>query len=86
MPSLCDRRRNCKFWFLFVLIVWLFQTLEIAVQQEKQLEVCQTCGAFLIVGDAQQRIDDHLAGKQHVGYARIRQTLKEEEVCCLLYP
>ncbi|XP_055328388.1 luc7-like protein 3 [Paramacrobiotus metropolitanus] len=54
-------------------------TLELAVQQEKQLEVCQTCGAFLIVGDAQQRIDDHLAGKQHVGYAKIRQTLKDEE-------
>nr|ALT32103.1 putative Luc7-like protein 3 [Hypsibius dujardini] len=54
-------------------------TMESAVQQEKQLEVCQTCGAFLIVGDAQQRIDDHLSGKQHVGYARIKQTLKEEE-------
>ena len=52
-----------------------------AIQQEKQLEVCQTCGAFLIVGDAQQRIDDHLAGKQHGGYARIKETLKEEEVC-----
>ncbi|GAV05958.1 hypothetical protein RvY_16007-1 [Ramazzottius varieornatus] len=57
----------------------LRQTIEMAIQQEKQLEVCQTCGAFLIVGDAQQRIDDHLAGKQHMGYARIKETLKEEE-------
>lgn len=31
------------------------------------MEVCEVCGAFLIVGDAQQRIDDHLMGKQHVG-------------------
>merc|ERR1712055_201685 len=46
-------------------------------QQEKQMEVCEVCGAFLIVGDAQQRIDDHLMGKQHVGYARLRATLEE---------
>lgn len=42
-------------------------TAEIAASQEKQMEVCEVCGAFLIVGDAQQRIDDHLMGKQHVG-------------------
>lgn len=42
-------------------------TAELAAAQEKQMEVCQVCGAFLIVGDAQQRIDDHLMGKQHVG-------------------
>lgn len=35
------------------------------------------CGAFLIVGDAQQRIDDHLMGKQHVGYARLKSALQE---------
>jgi len=40
--------------------------------QQKAMEVCDVCGAFLIVGDAQQRIDDHLLGKQHVGYARLR--------------
>lgn len=42
-------------------------TAEIAAAQEKQMEVCEVCGAFLIVGDAQQRIDDHLTGKQHLG-------------------
>lgn len=42
-------------------------TAEIAASQEKQMEVCEVCGAFLIVGDAQQRIDDHLTGKQHLG-------------------
>ncbi|QQP58408.1 Cisplatin resistance-associated overexpressed protein [Caligus rogercresseyi] len=30
--------------------------------QQKAMEVCDVCGAFLIVGDAQQRIDDHLLG------------------------
>ncbi len=39
---------------------------------QKAMEVCDTCGAFLIVGDAQQRIDDHLGGKQHIGYAKLR--------------
>lgn len=48
-----------------------------AAAQEKQMEVCDVCGAFLIVGDAQQRIDDHLMGKQHVGYARLKSALQE---------
>ncbi|CAG9133390.1 hypothetical protein JYU34_012386 [Plutella xylostella] len=48
-------------------------TAEMAAAQEKQMEVCPVCGAFLIVGDAQQRIDDHLSGKQHVGYFKLRQ-------------
>ncbi|XP_075246273.1 luc7-like protein 3 [Convolutriloba macropyga] len=39
---------------------------------EKQMEVCEICGAFLIVGDAQSRVDDHLKGKQHTGFARVR--------------
>ena len=41
------------------------------------MEVCETCGAFLIVGDAQARIDDHLMGKLHVGYARLRATVDQ---------
>lgn len=53
------------------------QTAEIAVAQEKQMEVCEVCGAFLIVGDAQQRVDDHLMGKQHVGYARLKSAVEE---------
>ncbi|CAO1443078.1 unnamed protein product [Diamesa serratosioi] len=35
--------------------------------QDKQMEVCEICSAFLIIGDAQSRIDDHLMGKQHIG-------------------
>lgn len=54
-----------------------FQTAEIAAAQEKQMEVCEVCGAFLIVGDAQQRVDDHLMGKQHVGYARLKDAVDE---------
>ncbi|KAF6199056.1 hypothetical protein GE061_007081 [Apolygus lucorum] len=53
------------------------QTAELAAAQEKQMEVCEVCGAFLIVGDAQSRIDDHLQGKQHVGYQRLRTSLEE---------
>lgn len=53
------------------------QTAELAAAQEKQMEVCEVCGAFLIVGDAQSRIDDHLMGKQHVGYAKLRSSLEE---------
>lgn len=56
--------------------VWL-QAAEMAASQEKQMEVCEVCGAFLIVGDAQQRIDDHLTGKQHVGFAKLRQAIQE---------
>ncbi|XP_013199962.1 luc7-like protein 3 isoform X2 [Amyelois transitella] len=52
-------------------------TVELAAAQEKQMEVCPVCGAFLIVGDAQQRIDDHLSGKQHVGYFKLRQAYEE---------
>ena len=43
----------------------------------KAKEVCETCGAFLTVGDAQQSVDDHLMGKLHVGYARIKATVEQ---------
>jgi len=44
---------------------------------EKQMEVCEICGAFLIVGDAQSRVDDHLKGKQHTGFARVKLGINE---------
>lgn len=44
------------------------------------MEVCEVCGAFLIVGDAQARVDDHLQGKQHVGYAKIKSTIEDLKV------
>ena len=56
-----------------------------AAAQEKQMEVCDVCGAFLIVGDAQSRIDDHLMGKQHMGYARLRSAIEEIQVQQIIY-
>ncbi|EDV92081.1 luc7-like protein 3 [Drosophila grimshawi] len=47
------------------------------VLPEKQMKVCEICGAFLIVGDAQQRIEDHLMGKQHLGYSKLRNAVAE---------
>lgn len=51
--------------------------IDTAMREEKMMEVCDICGAFLIVGDAQSRIDDHLMGKQHMGYAKLRNCLAE---------
>lgn len=56
---------------------WIQQKAEIGVAQEKQMEVCDVCGAFLIVNDVQQRVDDHLMGKQHVGFGRLKTALDE---------
>lgn len=44
---------------------------------EKQMEVCTICGAFLIVGDAPSRVDDHLKGKQHTGFAKVRSAIAQ---------
>uniref|UniRef100_A0A1I8PYD3 Luc7-like protein 3 n=1 Tax=Stomoxys calcitrans TaxID=35570 RepID=A0A1I8PYD3_STOCA len=51
--------------------------VELGHLPEKQMEVCEVCGAFLIVGDAQQRIEDHLMGKQHLGYSKLRKAVEE---------
>lgn len=48
-----------------------------AYRLEKRMEVCPTCGAFLIIGDALKRIEAHYEGRQHNGWARIRETLAE---------
>lgn len=46
----------------------------------KDMEVCEVCGALLVVGDAQQRLDEHIMGKQHMGYARIRSHVETNKV------
>lgn len=56
---------------------WIQQKAEIGAAQEKQMEVCDVCGAFLIVNDVQQRVDDHLMGKQHMGFGRLKAALDE---------
>lgn len=48
-------------------------------EQQKEMEVCQICGAFLVIGDAQSRIDDHLMGKQHLGYSKLRKALEDHK-------
>jgi len=67
----------------FIITDLSFQTIESFAAQEKQMEVCEVCGAFLIVGDAQSRVDDHLMGKQHMGYAKIKATVEELKVSFL---
>lgn len=42
----------------------------------KEMEVCAVCGAFLVVGDAPQRVEEHVSGKQHMGYAKVRNTIE----------
>lgn len=46
-------------------------------KNEKRLEVCDVCGAFLVPNDASKRLDAHNEGKQHQGYMRIRKALEE---------
>ena len=50
------------------------------INEMKHMEVCPVCGAFLVVNDTQTRVDAHLSGKQHVGYALIREAIKELKV------
>ena len=38
------------------------------------------CGSFLVIGDTQSRVDAHLLGKQHIGFARIRTAIDELKV------
>ncbi|CAF0811110.1 unnamed protein product [Brachionus calyciflorus] len=53
--------------------------LELAIHnaETKQMEVCNICGSFLIINDAQSRIEEHNAGKQHQGYAKLRSALED---------
>lgn len=53
--------------------------MKVNLEQDKSMEVCDVCGAFLIIGDAQCRVDDHLSGKQHVGYSKLRESVVEYE-------
>ncbi|KAM7535680.1 hypothetical protein Aperf_G00000092286 [Anoplocephala perfoliata] len=43
----------------------------------QELEVCEICGAFRIKDDAPQRVEEHLAGKMHLGYAKIRDYVRK---------
>jgi len=55
---------------------------------QKAMEVCEICGALLVVGDPNAQIDvatankikrwqdDHLMGKMHIGYARLKASVE----------
>jgi len=75
---------SLKIWNIFLLSVLIH--LQTAANQliPKEMEVCPVCGAFLVVGDAPQRVEEHLQGKQHMGYARCRDTIDNLKVCRLL--
>ncbi|KAF1762798.1 hypothetical protein GCK72_011061 [Caenorhabditis remanei] len=42
----------------------------------RQMQVCQICGCFMLQNDAPQRVDDHLTGKLHIAYQLIADTIK----------
>ncbi len=52
--------------------------------EQKQMEVCEVCGSFLIVNDAQARVEEHISGKQHMGYAKLRSALEDIRVNIIL--
>lgn len=45
----------------------------------RQMQVCQICGCFMLQNDAPQRVDDHLTGKLHIAYQLIADTIKKME-------
>jgi hypothetical protein len=49
-------------------------------QDQKQMEVCEVCGSFLIINDSMSRIEEHNNGKQHQGYAKLKAALEEFRV------
>uniref|UniRef100_A0AAZ3SAH9 Luc7-like protein 3 n=1 Tax=Oncorhynchus tshawytscha TaxID=74940 RepID=A0AAZ3SAH9_ONCTS len=46
-------------------------------ERAAQLHPLDLCGPGETDGDAQSRVDDHLMGKQHMGYAKIKSTVEE---------
>lgn len=43
---------------------------------EKRMEVCSTCGAFLVMNDAPKRIGAHFDGRQHSGWVKLREAVE----------
>ncbi|EPZ33451.1 LUC7-domain-containing protein [Rozella allomycis CSF55] len=44
---------------------------------EKRMQVCDVCGLLLVMNDDPKRMEAHIAGKQHVGFLKVRKTLQE---------
>jgi len=53
--------------------------MQLISQVEKRMEVCKVCASFLVVDDIDIRVQAHLNGKQHVGYAKIREMVETME-------
>jgi len=47
------------------------------IQEGKKMTVCEVCGAFLVVNDAEIRVDAHLRGRTHQGFQMIRDKIDE---------
>lgn len=48
-----------------------------SVKQDRNMKVCEVCGALQQAGDADKRLTMHLEGKLHTGYAKIRKKLND---------
>ncbi|ELT88918.1 hypothetical protein CAPTEDRAFT_219978 [Capitella teleta] len=57
----------------------LENTKPLVLPSQKEMEVCDICGAFQIKGDAPSRMEDHLSGRQHRGYAKCREYIEEHK-------
>ena len=44
--------------------------------KEKQMKVCDVCGAMQSMQDNEKRLQTHVEGKLHTGYAKIREYLE----------
>lgn len=51
-----------------------------ATYQQQKLRVCDVCCAYLGIHDNDRRLADHFGGKLHLGFIKIRDTLKEFQV------
>lgn len=51
-----------------------------ATYQQQKLRVCDVCCAYLGIHDNDRRLADHFGGKLHLGFIKIRETLKEYQV------
>jgi len=46
-------------------------------QEVRKMTVCEVCGAFLVLNDAEVRVDAHLRGRTHQGFKIVRDKIEE---------
>ena len=49
---------------------------------ERRMTTCEVCGALLVVGDTEQRLQAHKEGKQHLAFIQIRDWLAAYDAHC----